>query len=57
VPLAAGPSASRLLFGVTARDRQTFVGMAVVLAIVALVAGYLPPAAPRASTPWWPFAH
>jgi predicted permease len=35
-------SASGLLFGVTARDPQTFVGMAAVLAIVALTAGYLP---------------
>jgi predicted permease len=35
-------SASGLLFGVTARDPQTFVAMAAVLAIVALVAGYLP---------------
>ena len=35
-------SASGLLFGVTAGDPQTFVGMIGVLAIVALVAGYLP---------------
>jgi predicted permease len=35
-------SASGLLFGVTAGDPQTFVGMIAVLAIVALVAGYLP---------------
>jgi predicted permease len=35
-------SASGLLFGVTARDPQTFVAMAAVLAIVALIAGYLP---------------
>jgi predicted permease len=34
--------ASGLLFGVTARDPQTFAGMAVVLAVVALIAGYLP---------------
>jgi ABC-type antimicrobial peptide transport system permease subunit len=34
--------ASGLLFGVTARDPQTFVAMAGVLAVVALVAGYLP---------------
>ena len=34
--------ASGLLFGVTAGDPQTFVGMIGVLAIVALVAGYLP---------------
>jgi predicted permease len=34
--------ASGLLFGVTAGDPQTFVGMVAVLAIVALVAGYLP---------------
>jgi ABC-type antimicrobial peptide transport system permease subunit len=34
--------ASSLLFGVTARDPQTFVGMVAVLTIVALVAGYLP---------------
>ena len=38
--LARGASA--LLFGVTAGDPQTFVGMIAVLAIVALVAGYLP---------------
>jgi len=35
-------SASGLLFGVTSSDPQTFVGMIGVLAIVALVAGYLP---------------
>ena len=35
-------SASGLLFGVTARDPQTFVAMAAVLAIVALLAGYVP---------------
>jgi predicted permease len=35
-------SASGLLFGVTARDPQTFVVMAAVLAMVALLAGYLP---------------
>ena len=35
-------SASGLLFGVTAGDPQTFVGMIGILAIVALVAGYLP---------------
>jgi predicted permease len=34
--------ASGLLFGVTASDPQTFVAMVAVLAIVALVAGYLP---------------
>jgi predicted permease len=34
--------ASGLLFGVTARDPQTFVGMVAVLTFVALVAGYLP---------------
>lgn len=34
--------ASGLLFGVTAVDPQTFVGTVAVLAIVALVAGYLP---------------
>jgi predicted permease len=34
--------ASGLLFGVTAGDPQTFVGMVAVLAIVSLVAGYLP---------------
>jgi predicted permease len=34
--------ASGLLYGVTARDPQTFVGMIAVLTIVALVAGYLP---------------
>ena len=34
--------ASGLLFGVTAGDPQTFVGMIGVLAIVTLVAGYLP---------------
>ncbi|MGH9162802.1 MAG: ABC transporter permease [Vicinamibacteraceae bacterium] len=33
---------SGLLFGVTARDPQTFVGVVTVLTIVALVAGYLP---------------
>jgi predicted permease len=35
-------SAGGLLFGVTPRDPGTFVGMVVVLTIVALVAGYLP---------------
>ncbi len=34
--------ASGLLFGVTARDPQTFIGMGIVLTLVALVAGYLP---------------
>ena len=34
--------ASSLLFGVTPRDPQTFLGMVVVLTLVALVAGYLP---------------
>jgi predicted permease len=34
--------ASGLLFGVTAGDPQTFAGMVAILAIVALVAGYLP---------------
>jgi predicted permease len=33
---------SGLLFGVTARDPRTFLAMAAVLALVALVAGYLP---------------
>ena len=35
-------SAGSLLFGVTARDPGTFLGMLVVLTIVALIAGYLP---------------
>jgi predicted permease len=35
-------SADSLLFGVTPRDPQTFLGMVVVLTTVALVAGYLP---------------
>jgi putative ABC transport system permease protein len=35
-------SAGSLLFGVTARDPGTFLGMVVVLTVVALVAGYLP---------------
>jgi ABC-type antimicrobial peptide transport system permease subunit len=35
-------SAGGLLFGVTPRDPGTFVGMVVVLTLVALVAGYLP---------------
>jgi predicted permease len=34
--------AASLLYGVTPRDPQTFVGMVVVLTVVALVAGYLP---------------
>jgi predicted lysophospholipase L1 biosynthesis ABC-type transport system permease subunit len=34
--------ATTLLYGVTPRDPQTFVGMVVVLTVVALVAGYLP---------------
>ncbi|MFI5078686.1 MAG: FtsX-like permease family protein, partial [Vicinamibacteria bacterium] len=34
--------AASLLFGVTPRDPQTFLGMVVVLTTVALVAGYLP---------------
>ncbi len=34
--------ASGLLFGVTASDPQTFAAMVAVLALVALVAGYLP---------------
>ena len=38
--LARGVSA--LLYGVTAGDPRTFLGMTAVLAIVALVAGYLP---------------
>ncbi len=40
--VAAGARRRGLLFGVTAGDPQTFVGMVVLLAIVALVAGYLP---------------
>jgi predicted permease len=35
-------NASALLFGVTARDPQTFVAMAAILAAVALVASYVP---------------
>jgi predicted permease len=35
-------SASSLLFGVTARDPGTFIGMLTVLALVATAAGYLP---------------
>jgi predicted permease len=35
-------SVSGLLFGVTARDPQTFVGMVTVLTVVAVAAGYLP---------------
>jgi len=35
-------SAGGLLFGVTPRDPSTFVGMVVVLTVVALIAGYLP---------------
>ena len=35
-------SAGSLLFGVTPRDPATFLGMVVVLTIVALIAGYLP---------------
>jgi ABC-type antimicrobial peptide transport system permease subunit len=38
--LARGAAA--LLFGVTPADPQTFAGMVLVLALVALVAGYLP---------------
>jgi predicted permease len=34
--------ASSLLFGVTPRDPQTFLGMVIVLTMVALLAGYLP---------------
>jgi predicted permease len=34
--------AASLLFGVTPRDPQTFLGMMIVLTVVALVAGYLP---------------
>ena len=40
--VAAGPRRRGLLFGVTPRDPQTFLGMVVVLTTVALVAGYLP---------------
>jgi predicted permease len=39
---AMAQSAAGLLFGVTARDPATFVGMLLVLTIVAAVAGYLP---------------
>jgi ABC-type antimicrobial peptide transport system permease subunit len=35
-------SASSLLFGVTARDPGTFIGMLVVLTLAAMAAGYLP---------------
>jgi predicted permease len=42
VSLIAARGASSLLFGVTARDPQTFAGIAAVLTIVAVVAGYLP---------------
>lgn len=35
-------NASALLFGVTARDPQTFLAMAAILAAVALVASYVP---------------
>ena len=34
--------AGGLLFGVTPRDPRTFLGMVVVLTMVALIAGYLP---------------
>ncbi len=39
---ALARSAAGLLFGITARDPGTFLGMLVVLTIVAAVAGYLP---------------
>ena len=39
---AMAQSAAGLLFGVTARDPGTFLGMLAVLSIVALIAGYLP---------------
>ena len=39
---AMAQSAAGLLFGVTARDPATFLGMLLVLTIVAAVAGYLP---------------
>ncbi len=40
--LALARALSGLLFGVTARDAVTFLGMPVVLTLVALAAGYLP---------------
>jgi ABC-type antimicrobial peptide transport system permease subunit len=48
--LALGKTAQSLLFGLEAHDPLVIAGAAVVLALVALAAGYLP--ARRASTSW-----
>jgi ABC-type antimicrobial peptide transport system permease subunit len=42
---------SSILFGITIRDTVTFVAVPLCLIAIALLAGYLPPAAPPASIP------
>jgi ABC-type antimicrobial peptide transport system permease subunit len=41
------------LYGVTSNDPTTILVAVVTLSLAAVVAGYVPACAPRASIPWW----